>query len=104
MTEIRQKANDDVLTDLESITTPEIEYVTVYGVSTENWQRASVETKEIFAVMEFTALRLLPLQRKEHKQFHQQHPPWWFSTSKELSLSIMATILTTTTKVYSILY
>jgi hypothetical protein len=37
MTEIRQKANnDDVLTDLESITTTEIEYVTVYGVSTEN--------------------------------------------------------------------
>jgi undecaprenyl pyrophosphate synthase len=42
-----------------STTTPEIEYVTVHGVSTKNWQDTSVELKDIFAAIEFTAQAFL---------------------------------------------
>jgi undecaprenyl diphosphate synthase len=53
-----------------------IDYVTLYGFSTENWKRTDAEIKEIFSVMQFTAKSLL-LQHKlpsSKRQRQQQRP------------------------------
>ena len=59
------KGADRLVELLEVLRDDGISYCTLYGFSTENWNRPDYEVKEIFRVMEQTARSLLPRVLKE---------------------------------------
>jgi undecaprenyl diphosphate synthase len=64
----------ELLETMTSTSSSNIDFVTLYGFSTENWKRSSREVREIFQVMEMTARAVL---WNHKRQYHQNQ-----STSK----------------------